>query len=300
MSQRLFLNIDAVDREIADRAPGARIELQRDTTSAFGAPTNLTPVTLVAGDSQYAYFDEPGTTSSWYRFRLTDNAGAKASAWSDPFQGGAANAYAGLDALREVLSLPDDTHDNYLLDLLRDASAYLDAACERDFYRHPAVSGTEVRTFPGNAALNAEPYRPDPTLLEVRAGIVSLTTVELAEYTGAAYTALASTDWYLDPAIIRPDRTWRDGVQLSERGAFVRFPFGDATVRLTGVFGAATIPDLIRKATLDLAREWFRQGPGGGGPVGVNQYGTPIFGGAEPKSVRDAIANYRWRSWVVV
>lgn len=284
MSQRLRLNVDAVDDEIRDRGVGARIEIQRDTTEAFAAPTSLGPVTLVAGQTQYEFFDATGSTTNWYRFRLTTSSGTVPSDWSAAFRGGADEAYATLDSLKEVIRPPDSSRDNYLSDLLVDASAYLTTACERDFFRHPAVSGEETRIFDGSGT----------SKLRVDAGIVSLSLVELAPGTGSAYVALAANDWVYWPSDKADDFSY-EAVMLSDVGAYTVWSSGYATVRLTGVFGWQTIPGLIRRATLDLAREWYRQGPGGGGPVGVNQFGTPIFGGQEPKTVRDAVARYNAR-----
>jgi hypothetical protein len=282
MSQRLRLNVDGVDDEIRDRAPGARIEIQRDTAAAFPAPTTIGTVDLVAGQGQYEFFDPTGDTSSYYRFRLTTSSGSLPSDWSDVFRGGGLQAYATLENLREYLQLPDDSHDNLLSDLLRQASGALDAACERDFYRHPAVSGTEVRTFNGTGTRR----------LYVRAGVVSLTTVELITAVGGSYVTVDPAEYQLAPADKADDMSYTHVVLTGATGTYSSWYSVYGGVRLTGVFGWASVPPMIEKATLDLAREWYRQGPGGGGPVGVNQFGTPLFLAGMPRSVQDAVARY--------
>ncbi len=288
MPQTIRQSVDAVDDVLRDRGAGARIEIQRDTTSAFAAPTSLTNVTLIATQTQYEIYDSAGTAGNWYRTRLATSTGTQPSDWV-VFQAGALTAYATLDDVREYLGLPDDSHDNLLSDLLVQASAYLDEKCRRDFYRHPQVSGTEVRLYDVTGR----------TTGNIVDDIVSLTTVEWAYYTGGAFTALTATDWMLQPQ--NPRRGWPyEEVALSDLAVgLVSFYRGRRTARLTGVFGFAAVPDMIAKATLDLVREWYRQGPGGGGPVGVNQFGTPIFGGGEPKSVKDAVEAYRRRTWLV-
>lgn len=288
MAQTIRQSVDAVDDVLRDRGAGARIEIQRDTTSAFGAPTSLSNVTLIATQTQYEIYDAAGVDGNWYRTRLTTSTGTQPSVWA-VFQAGAITAYVTLDDLRENLSLPDDSQDNLLSDLLVQASAYLDEKCRRDFYRHPQVSGTEVRLYDVTGRSTAQ----------VVDDIVSLTTLEYASYTGAAYTALASTDWMLQPQNQRRNWPYEEVVLSDMAVGLTSFYQGRRTARLTGVFGFASVPDMIAKATLDLAREWYRQGPGGGGPVGVNQFGTPIFGGGEPKSVKDAIEAYRRRTWLV-
>jgi hypothetical protein len=284
MSQRLRLNVNDATQEIADRGPGARIEIQRDTSSTFGAPTALGPVALVAGQDQYTYFDPTGSSSNYYRFRLTDNVGspASASAWSATFRGDADAAYATLEDLREYVDLPDDSKDNLLSDLLVQASAYLDAACERDFYRHPQIDGTETRLFDGTGTVR----------LRVRAGIVSLSQVEIATTVAGGFTTVDPTDYVLAPTDKAADMSYTSVLLVNYTGSWTNWYTVRQGVRLTGVFGWAEVPQTIRKATLDLAREWYRQGPGGGGPVGVNQFGTPLFLAGMPRSVQDAITRY--------
>jgi hypothetical protein len=288
MPEQIIVNVDDPDDLLVGYGAAAKVRLERDTTSAFGSPVEVATQTIVSGTTQYEFWDSGGTSASWYRSRYSATAGAPFSEYSSPFQPGNPTAYATLDALREYLNVPDVSSDNVLSDLLEDASRHLDEKCGRDFLRHPGVSGTETRTF----------LTERGNLLEVRAGIVSLDTVELAPYTGAAYSTLAADDWTLWPTDPEPYHSY-SGVALTDTGSYRYWYPALAGARLTGVFGFAQVPPLIRRATLDLAREWYRQGPGGGGPVGVNQFGTPIFGAGEPKSVRDAIEEYAWSRWLV-
>jgi hypothetical protein len=277
---QIRVNVDAPADKIVEFSSGAKLYWARDNTSSAGAFADASGfVALVATQSQYEIVDTGGALGHFYRTRIGNTGGTLFDEWSTPFQAGAVAAYASLDALREYISAPDDSPNNLLSDLLVDASGYLDARCERNFYRHPAVTGTEVRTFDGSGT-----HR-----LRVRLGIISLDTVEVAVMTGAPYTA--TTSYLLAPAD-KPDADPYSTIVLTGLSSPPVWYRGYATVKLTGVFGWSAVPALIRKATLDLAREWYRQGPGGGGPVGINQFGTPIFGGAEPKSVKDAIAQY--------
>lgn len=276
------VNVNAPDDKITEFSSGAKLYWARDNTSATGSFTDASGSTaLVATQSQYEIVDNTGAEGHYYRTRVGNSGGTLFEPWSAVFQLGAPIAYANFDDLREMLNLPDASQDNVLADLLADASGWIDAECGRDFYRHPGVTGTEIRTFNGNGS----------SWLPVAAGIVSLTTVEVAQTTGASYTTVASTGWFLEPRDKASDLSY-SAVALSDFGPQFYWPPGYATVRLTGVFGSATIPPLIKKAALDLAREAFRQGPGGGGPVGINQFGTPIFGGGMPASVTRAIARY--------
>jgi hypothetical protein len=276
------VNVDNPADKITEFGAGAKLYWARDNTSATGAFSDATGnVALVATQTQYEIIDSTGAVGHYYRTRIGNTGGTSFDEWAPVFQAGAATAYATLDALREYLNPPDNSQDNLLSDLLADASAYLDTKIGRDFYRHPQITGTEIRTFNGSAS----------SFLPVAAGMVSLTLVELATQTGGAYTSLAATDWALYPFELSPEASY-SALVLSNVGNYPYWYSGIATVRLTGVFGSASVPAMIRKATLDLAREWYRQGPGGGGPVGVNQFGTPIFGGGLPLSVKQAIDQY--------
>lgn len=286
----LRVNVDAPDDKLTEFGAGAKLYWARDNSSAAGAFADASgSVALLATQSQYEIVDATGQAGHFYRTRV-GNAGATAfDAWSDVFQAGAISAYATLDDLREELAIPDKSADNRLSDLLEQASRYLDERCGHDFLRHPQVSGSESRLFWTEGGSN---------LLLVRAGIVSLSQVELTTYTGGTYSSLAASDWALWPSEVRPYHS-HEGVLLSGLGTYQAFYAALDGARLTGVFGYEQVPPIVAKATLDLAREWFRQGPGGGGPVGVNQFGTPIFGGGEPKSVRDAIEAYALDKWLV-
>lgn len=281
------VNVDAPDDKITEFGAGAKLYWYRDNTSSTGPFTDATgSVTLVATQSQYEIIDATGALGHWYRTRVGNSGATTFDTYSDPFQAGAKRTYATLDSLREVL-FPGQTNigasrDNFLSDLLVRATDHISARCGRDFFRHPQVTGTETRTF------NTE-Y--GSTVLLVPAGIISLTSVGLASYTGASYSTLTGSDWRYWPLTKADDMSY-DGIVLSDQGGY-RYWYGAyAGATLTGAFGWASIPSMIETATLDLAREWYRQGPGGGGPVGVNQFGTPMFAAGEPKSVRDAIARY--------
>lgn len=278
------VNVDNPGDKITEFGAGAKLYWARDNNSATGAFTDASgSTTLVATQTQYEIIDTTGAVGHWYRTRIGNTGATLFDEWSPPFQAGAASAYATLDALREYVQLPNNARDNLLSDLLVDASGYLDAKIGHDFYRHPAVASApdEVRTYDGTGG---------DTLI-IRSGIIELTSVEVAAQTGGTYNTLTATDWVLGP----PDKPSTDPywyIAVSNTGSYPYWYRGYNTIRLTGVFGWPSIPPMISKATLDLAREWYRQGPGGGGPVGINQFGTPIFGGGLPLSVKQAIDLY--------
>lgn len=290
MSVQVIINVDDPDDIIAGYGAGAKVRLERDTTSAFGSPTEVAVLTLVSGQTQYEYWDSAGTDASWYRSRYSASAGAPFSAYSDGFQPGAPQAYATLDSLREYLKLPNNDQDNLLVDLLRQASDYITNECGRDFYRHPSVSGTEVRLLSSEGGSKT---------LYVPEGLVSLSALRVKGATNAEFNVLTSADWVYFPTTPELGNPY-EGIELTDMAIIDQFYYGFNTVELTGVFGFARVPSLVEKATLDLAREWYRQGPGGGGPVGVNQFGTPMFQAGIPETVRAVKRHYGVRSFLVV
>lgn len=278
---------------------GAKVYLEKDTTSAFAAPSVVTSTVIVSGTELYEFVDTAGTSSSWYRVRVGDSLGTLYSEYSNGLQASALLSYATVDDLRETMNFgaTDHTKDNLLADLLAAASNYITEVTGRSFYRSPQVSGTETRTFnlvnAGRRFLTHALGKP--------LDIASLSTLEIADSTGGTYTTVAagSTGYYLSPT--NPGTGWPyEDVLLSDIGDFTSFPTAYGAVRITGVFGWSSVPPLIRQATIDLAREWYRQGPGGGGPIGTSILGAPIFQRGNPPSVEQAIAVYRRVSFAVI
>lgn len=195
-------------------------------------------------------------------------------------------AYALLDDLKADLGVDaaDTSQDVVLTRRLEFMARWLDVECERTFTRQP-VAGDATFTFHGHGRRS----------LPVRRGIVSIGGIEVAEGTGQSYAALDPAGWYLDPPDLLPEDSY-DRIVLTDVAGRSVWSRGVKTIRLTGtVLGFLAVPTLIVAANLDGARELHRQGPGGGGPVGVNQFGTPLFLQGMPRSVSDAVQRYAWR-----
>ncbi len=292
MPQTIRQSVDAIDDVIATRGAGARIEIQRDTTSAFAAPTNLTPKVLVAGQSQYEIYDPAGVTGNWYRTRLTTTTGTEPSDWV-AFRAGAPVTYATIDALRELLQLPDDSRDNLLSDLLLRVTDKINLSLGFDFFRHPAVSGTEVRTYDGDNT---------GTLAEQQ-GFSSVSQVRWTSGTGGTWTAAVAADHLLSGPVA-PGGPFLF-LKVSDVGAIPYFYRGYGTVEVTGVFGYLAIPPAIEMATLYWAADLYRIGASGGivgSGVGLEELGQPRFLGGMPRITWETVEDYRARhkTWLVV
>lgn len=294
MSINVRVNVNNPAAVLVQYGAAAKIRLESSATET-GTYAEITgsPQTIVATASRYTFPDSAGTTTTWYRSRVSTATPAVAgdySAYSTPFQVGFLTAYADEDDLLEML--PDHTTDlNMLSDCLRDASAIITARCGRDFYRHPQVSGTESRLFDVSLGTGR---------LIVPEGIVSLTAVEYAAATGGTYTTVVSTDWFLRPTQPEPEDSYYE-VRLSDQGSVPRFYWGTATVRLTGVFGYAAVPSVIRRGCLALAREMYALMPTGrGSAVGMAGFGSAPVPDYLPRPTWEGIEWGRRRTFAFV
>jgi len=286
----LRVNVDNPGDKITEFGAGAKLYWARDTASPVGTFTSASGnVTLVATQTQYEIIDTTGAPGHYYRTRIGNTGGTLFDDWSPVFQAGAPDTYATVDALRELLRLPDDSRDNQLADLLRQVTAKINGpppyGLGFDFFRLPAVTGTEIRTYDGD----------NRSWLQVKEGIVSLTTAEIAPTTGSSYSALAAADWVLRSPVQAGGPYL--AVELTGVGAYTRIWSGYNIIRLTGVFGYASIPDDIVRATLSWAADLYRLGAGGGSPLSATgeEFGgvETTFLGGMPRFTWETLESYR-------
>lgn len=285
---RIVVNtaISAADL-ITEFSAGAKVYLERDTTSAFASPTVVTSTALASGTEQYEFVDTTGTASSWYRVRVGNTGGTLYTDYSDGVQATQVLAYATLDDVLRGGNFGSDVSKHpYLSSLLITAKELIDERCGRSFTRNPQVSGTGTWTF----AVRYRGKRRLSLALGYGLDIVSITTLEIADYDGASYNTVASGDtgyWLVDNDGPTSDWPYQDVVLADSPSQYATFPAGQgATLRITGVRGFTRIPELVRQASVDMVREWFRQGPQGGVQAGVTPYGAPIFTNGEPHTFR--------------
>ncbi|HUW16205.1 MAG TPA: hypothetical protein VMW94_03930 [Actinomycetes bacterium] len=284
---------------------GAKLYLDSSATET-GVYANVTSSVIVSGTEVYEFWDSAGTSSTWYKSRVGASDGSSYGAYSDAFQATSVDAYASLMDLRESMDLPDTSRDAYLLDLLRVASEHIDSACGRQFYRDPQVSGdgtfyVDIERADRDHLVGASyGYTTTGEALD----IVSITTLSMRPSESEAYVEIAAGDagYYLDHG----DAPWfpYGNVSLSPAGTYTTFSTGRRAVKIVGVLGFASVPQAVRNACLDMAREAYRQGPGGGpAQVGTNQFGAPVFLTGFPVSFRQLIgvgSPYLRRSYVHV
>jgi hypothetical protein len=278
------VNVDNPGDRITEFGAGAKLYWARDNASATGAFTDASGSTaLVATQTQYEIIDTTGAVGHYYRTRIGNTGGTSFDTWSDVFQAGAPGAYASIDALREFLQLPDFSRDNVLSDLLARVTDKITLSLGFDFFRHPAVTGTEIRTYDGD----------NRSWLHVTQGINSLTLVRLAVATGYTYSSLAATDWKLRMPVQAGGPYL--SLELTGVASYPTIYTGHDTLELTGVFGYLTIPAAIEQATLMWAADLYRLGAGGGSPLSATgeEFGQARFIGGMPRFTWETVEEYR-------
>jgi hypothetical protein len=126
----------------------------------------------------------------------------------------------------------------------------------------------------------------------------AVTELAVASSTGASYTVLPATDYYL-----RPLPQDRDGpawpatrIELSDMptGGFRYFPAGYATVRMTAVTGWPAIPDDITDVALTMVvRAWHARQSGQTDIVGSDETGAPMVSRYLSSRDRETLRKYR-------
>jgi hypothetical protein len=267
------------------------LEYGTASTPADGTATTV----LTSGTERYEFNLPTVTTAHYYRWRVAEGtAAATATAYSPVFQ--LPLAYATMEELVSGMDLPDESRYDDLDRLLRDATDFISTYVTggRRFFRDPVGSGTttlslDVR-WSGQRKLSLARGR--------NLDIISLSSVGVADYTGASYATVSSgsTGYYLTPDYPETGKPYTDLV-LSDQSS-TSFARGYRVVQLVGAFGWSAVPDLVRRATVDLARHWWHRQPGEADPVGISAFGQPIFGPGTPKTVRDLHnSEYAWHGW---
>jgi len=270
----------------------ATVYLESDTSAAFTATPSTATTTVVSGTERYEFW-LAAESADYYRFRVGD--GATFTAYSSTFQ--VPTTYATMDQVIRAMDFPDESRYDELQDLLVAATDYITTrVCGgRTFFRDPVGSGETTKTL--------DIAHRNQSVLSLARGrkldIVSLSAVTIADYTGDTATSVTSgsTGYYLYPDDPRSGWPYTDLVLSDQADDFITFPTGRRIVSLTGVFGWSSIPDMVRRATVDMVRHMYNS-RGSDEPVGMSAFGAPIFAGL-PKSVRDlGRSDYAWQDWV--
>lgn len=282
----LRISVDPELLEASKFGAGAVVRVER-SSSLGGTYVEVGTAPLVANTLVVEFDDATGADGDWYRTRYSKATPATAPDYS-PYSAewqftSAPSAYATVEDFTDTYEVaPLAGRVRRIASVLEEASAQLTAAIGWDFYRHPASSGTEQRTLD---------VRRSTSRLCVHEGIVSLSLVEYRGGPSDSWTGLTTSDWYLDPRTATPA-----GHVALTGTAIAAWPKGVSTVRLTGVFGYATVPADVRRATVALARQIYRaDATTAGGGYGPDELagGIAPSAGMWPRDAYEAAKRYR-------
>lgn len=287
MAIKVIVHISGAADWIAANA-AARFRLDRDSTAAFSAPTEVATTALVSGTDRYETWDSGGTTTSWYRFRIEDDGDVGLSAWSTPFQVLERQDIATLASVKLILGTGATSTDDDVLQFLVDN---VNGAIVQRLGYYPGPSDDTSRTYHGKDAVN------DAKRLWLPGGVRSITTLTIGANTGASQTAATATDYVTGPAsyLLRPGEPahYVEFVDVTT-GAWSSFPFGYDNVTITGLFGWGAVPDDLAYWATWLAVQYWKTRASNTGMVGSTDFGNVDLSRL-PSKAREVIDSYRMR-----
>jgi hypothetical protein len=127
-------------------------------------------------------------------------------------------------------------------------------------------------------------------------GIRAVSLLEIADYTGGAFTTVTSTEYFLRPLAQDRDSPQHPATQvwLGDQGTYRYFRLGWANVRITMTTGWAAIPDDITDVALTTAvRAWHARQSGQADIIGNDDTGAPLVSRYVAPHHRGILAAYR-------
>lgn len=159
------------------------------------------------------------------------------------------------------------------------------------------IEGTTGRVL-APVASAARVFDGDGTpCLRIRQGVRAVSLLECAYYTNGTYVTIDSADYFLRPVAdqLAPAEPYTE-IWLSNLptvSGFIFFPVGYGTVRVTGTWGPAAIPDDIAEVAVVIAmRAWFGRQAGQQDIVGTTEMGQPIVSRYVAGRDKDTLRRY--------
>ena len=190
------------------------------------------------------------------------------------------------DVLASFDDPPEDAARLARIDtLLAEAEAELDMEVGFDFNAHGTLIAPETRTFHGSGTGR----------ICIHDGLVSVATLAVADSVGGTFTTIDSDDYFLEALYPEPAHPY-DHLTLSTAGPIrTTYPRLQKVVRISGIFGFATVPTVVKAAVVDRTRQRFLADSGVAGPVGPGEFGRPIVQTALPDTMYRVVRTYRGR-----
>ncbi len=155
------------------------------------------------------------------------------------------NGYATLQQIKAAIGIADGFEDSLLEMAIESASRQIDSYTERVFYN----AGTAVRI-----------YSPLDNYVLPTDDFISLSKVETSEDGESFDTEWAATDWQAEPLNNLAGGLVTSYTQIRAVDNYL-FPVreGEATARLTGVWGWSSVPIAVTQATIILGSRIFKR-----------------------------------------
>jgi hypothetical protein len=179
------------------------------------------------------------------------------------------NGYATLTDVKNALRITDALDDSLLETAIESASRMIDSYTARTF----SNAGTAVRDFAATDDLTC-----------IIDDAISVTSVQSTDEIGGVYTTWDVTDYQLEPLNSRSDGLYMPYTGLRAVNDYA-FPVVDhqALVRVTAVWGWASVPTAIKQATIIQSSRLFKRldsplgvlGMGDMGQIRVSRYLDP-------------------------
>lgn len=202
----------------------------------------------------------------------------------------AIGSYATGSAFKSRAGITDSTDDTLIASICDQVNSFIENTTGRII---APITGTPALVYDGTGENRLYlPVTQDATYARV-GGVRSISTLEIAQYTGAAYETVAVGDYFLR-AQHMPGAPF-DWLYLSDRpaGSYYTFPKGFATVRVTALAGWAAIPDEITDLALTLAiRLWHARESGQQDVTGTTEMGDRIVSRFISGRDRDTLRRY--------
>jgi hypothetical protein len=179
------------------------------------------------------------------------------------------NGYATLIDVKNALRITDALDDSLLETAIESASRMIDSYTARTF----SNAGTAVRDFAATDDLTC-----------IIDDAISVTSVQSTDEIGGVYTTWDVTDYQLEPLNSRSDGLYMPYTGIRAVNDYA-FPVVDhqALVRVTAVWGWASVPTAIKQATIIQSSRLFKRldsplgvlGMGDMGQIRVSRYLDP-------------------------
>lgn len=199
----------------------------------------------------------------------------------------AVGSYVTSALMKTRAGITDSTDDTLLGVICDQVNSFIESSTGRVL---APISGTPTYLYDGDGSQKL--WLPQTTTAFV-GGVRTVTLLEVADYTGDAYATVTAGDYFLR-GLTGPAGTYQ-WLWLSDRptGTVTHFPGGFATVRVTGTFGYAAIPDDIAEVAVTIAvRAWHARENGQQDIVGTDEFGRPVVSRFVSGRDRDTLRRY--------